>query len=510
MNLPNSLVKWYSRWTFQRIRQFMLHPHEAQEKIFNNLIQSAKNTEWGKRYGYDSIKTPGAYRQRVPISQYDDLKPYIQRMMFGEQDVLWRGRVKWFSKSSGTTSDKSKFIPVPAENLVRCHHQGSRDAVAMWYQDNPNSRLLAGGKSLIMGGSHAPFPGNPSTQVGDVSAIMLRHLPSYARYFHTPDIQTSLMDEWESKIERMAQLIIKENITNVGGVPTWTLVLFRRILEITGKDNILEVFPNFELYMHGGVSFSPYREQFQKLLPGSQVQYREIYNATEGFFGSQLSKGDDGMLLLLDNGVYYEFIPLGELNAPHPRALPLHEVQAGESYAMVVSTNAGLWRYLIGDTVRFTSTNPYKIVVSGRTKHFINAFGEEVMVENTDKALSETCRKFGVQAKEYTVAPIYMAGDGGKGGHEWLIEFETPPHDLHSFTDALDEALQSINSDYEAKRYKSIALQRLVLRVMPKDTFYKWMKNKGKYGGQHKVPRLANDRHYVDEILGMLEEKDTY
>lgn len=502
----NALVRLYMRYHFRHIAYFMAHPEEAQGKVLQKLLLGARDSEWGRKYGYRDLRRAEDFSARVPISEYEDIKPYIHRMMHGESDVLWRGRVRWFSKSSGTTNDKSKFIPVTPENLRQCHLRGGHDAMAMWYQTQPESRLLAGGKGLIMGGSHSAFPGNPKTIIGDVSAVMLRQLPFYVRYFHTPDLETALMHEWETKIERMAQSAIHENITNVSGVPTWTLVLFRRILELTGKSNLLEVFPNFELYMHGGVSFQPYREQFARFLPDPKVQYREMYNASEGFFAAQLNPGDDDMLLLLDNGIYYEFMPLEELGKEFPVALPIGAVEIGKNYAVVITTNSGLSRYLLGDTLRFTSLSPYKVIITGRTKHFINTFGEEVMVENTDRALATTCREFGVAVKEYTVAPIYMA-EATKGGHEWLVEFEQPPADPDRFADSLDRNLQALNSDYEAKRYKDMALQRLVLRVLPPDSFFHWLKRKGRFGGQSKVPRLANHRSYVDDILGTLPER---
>jgi hypothetical protein len=502
MHPINDLVRGYMRRHFRRVARFMAHPEEAQEQVLRGLLDRARHTEWGRAHGFAGLGGAADFRERVPIGAYEDLKPYIHRMMMGERDVLWPGRIGWFSKSSGTTGDKSKFIPVPDENLRGCHLLGGHDAMSMWFHTNPGSRLFAGGKGLIMGGSHAPFAEMPSTQIGDVSALMLRHMPFYARFFHTPDLATALMGEWEAKIERMAHIAVRENITNVSGVPTWTLVLFRRILEITGKSHLLEVFPRFELYLHGGVSFRPYREQFARLLPDPAVQYREVYNASEGFFAAQLEAGDEGMLLLLDNGVYFEFLPLEELGREQPVALPLEAVETGRNYAVVISTNAGLWRYLLGDTVRFTSVRPYRVAITGRTKHFINAFGEEVMVENTDRALAQTCRDFGASVREYTVAPIYM-DDHGKGGHEWLVEFDRPPADPERFADALDLNLQALNSDYEAKRYKNMALQRLVLRAMPPDTFFRWLKGKGRFGGQIKVPRLSNDRTIVEEILSL-------
>jgi hypothetical protein len=504
MHPINDFLRIYLNRRFRRMERFMGHPEESQAEVLRRLLEEAQGTEWGRRHGFADLCTTDDFRDRVPVSDYEAFKPLIHRMMLGERDVLWPGRIQWFSKSSGTTSDKSKFIPVSEANLRECHLRGGHDAMAMWYHGNPGTRLFAGGKGIVMGGSHAPFAEYPSTTVGDISAVMLRHMPFYARYFHTPDLSTALMSEWEAKIERMARTAVHENITNISGVPTWTLVLFRRILEITGKSHLLEVFPSFELYLHGGVSFRPYREQFAHFLPDPAVQYREVYNASEGFFAAQSEAGDEGMLLLLDNGVYYEFLPLEELGRENPRALSIGEVETDRNYAVVISTNAGLWRYLLGDTVRFTSLRPYKVAITGRTKHFINAFGEEVMVENTDRALSKTCLEFGASVREYTVAPIYM-GESGKGGHEWLVEFESAPADPERFADVLDKNLQAVNSDYEAKRYKDMALRRLVLRPVPTDTFLDWLKKKGRIGGQTKVPRLSNDRKILEEILSGME-----
>jgi len=488
----------------QTIHAYMKDPEAAQKVWFDKLVSKAKDTEWGKTHGFSDINSISDFQQAVPIGDYESLKPHIQKMMHGEADILWPGHIKWFSKSSGTTNDKSKFIPVSYENLQQCHLKGSHDTIALWYSSNPDTQLLSNGKGLIMGGSLQRFAEHPDTVIGDVSAIMLSNMPFYGKYFHTPTIDIALMSEWEAKIERMAHQVIKESLTNVGGVPTWTIILFRRILELTGKKNILEVFPNFELYMHGGVSFTPYREQFKAFLPSDTVQYREIYNASEGFFASQYAKDDNGMLLLLDNGSFYEFLPMSELNSPNAKVLSIDEVELDTNYALLISTNAGLWRYLIGDTIKFTSLYPHLIQITGRTKHFINVFGEEVMVENSDKALTMACQATGAQVCEYTVGPIFLSE--GKGGHEWFVEFEKMPDNIAIFSEILDKSLQSINSDYEAKRYKSMALESLVLNPVPKGCFYEWLKSKGKYGGQHKVPRLYNSRQYIDELKDFVKK----
>lgn len=466
----------------------------------------ARQTEWGRKYGFQNLRSPEEFARRVPVQDYEGLKPYIKRMMHGERDVLWPGRVRWFSKSSGTTGDKSKFIPVPGINLRQCHIMGNRDAMALYYHRRPDATVFAH-KAMIMGGSLERFSPFPATIFGDVSAIMIEHIPFFARPNLFPDVQTALLADWEEKLERLALAGSRNpEVVMIGGVPTWTVVLFRRILEMTGKAHMLEVWPDFQLYIHGGVSFSPYRRQFQEFFPSGRVDYQEVYNASEGYFAAQdQADPDEGMLLLLQNGMYFEFLPVEEWAKPHPQAIPLWEVEPEKNYALVISTNGGLWRYLPGDTVLFTSVRPYRIRVTGRTKQFVNAFGEEVMVDNTDKALAETCTATNASVAEYTVAPVFLQG-AQKGGHEWIVEFDRPPKDLEHFNTLLDTNLQRINSDYEAKRFRNIALQRLRLHAVPRGTFHLWLRAKGKLGGQHKVPRLANHRQYVDEILDLLKE----
>ncbi len=503
--LANSLFRRYLQFRMRHIRRYMAHPHEVQREWFERLLLTARDTEWGTKFDFKSIKSHRQFAKRMPVQDYDSLKPYIQRMMHGEKDVLWNGRIRYFSKSSGTTSDKSKFIPVSSQNLRYCHKGGSWDTTAIFYDQLSDAELFKR-RSLLMGGSLTRFEPFPKTIVGDVSAVMISQMPFFVRPFFTPDFETALMTDFETKIERMARICSQEDVVMLGGVPTWTVVLFRRILELTGKSNMLEVWPNLQGYIHGGVSFTPYREQFQKFLPSDSVSYQEIYNASEGYFAIQNDFSSNDMLLLLDNGVYYEFLPMEEWGKEYPKAVPLEAVEVGKNYAIVISTNAGLWRYKIGDTVTFTSVSPYKIKITGRTRQFVNAFGEEVMVENTDQALAKTCRSTGAVVLEYTVAPVYFKGSG-KGGHEWLVEFEREPADLKQFKQLLDKNLQSINSDYEAKRYRGLALEPLRLRAVPPGTFHKWLKMKGKYGGQHKVPRLSNERSYVEEILAFLEER---
>jgi hypothetical protein len=477
---------------------FMEHPHEAQERVFKDLISKGKNTEWGKKYEYNNISTAEKFSEKVPVSPYETLFPYIERIMKGEQNILWPSDIKWFSKSSGTTNAKSKFIPVSTESLHDCHFKGGKDLLALYFNAHPESKLFSG-KGLAMGGTYFNNPLRNNSYCGDVSAVIMANLPVWAQYVRTPDIKTALMDEWESKIEKIAHKTINQNVTNIAGVPTWTIVLLEKILQLTGKSNILEVWPNFEVFYHGAVSFTPYREIFKKFFP-SKVLYFESYNASEGFFGMQDRLKAEDMLLMLDYGIFYEFIPEEYMDSENPKVLQLHEVEIEKNYALVISTNGGLWRYKIGDTIKFTSLSPYRIRVSGRTKHFINAFGEEIIIENAEVAIAEAGKKTGAIITEFTAAPIYL-DNTNKGGHEWVIEFSQEPDNLQDFAKCLDNTLKDINSDYEAKRHKDLALQMPVVHKAPSGTFYNWMKKRGKLGGQHKVPRLYNTREYIDDIL---------
>lgn len=497
---PSRLVSWILRNRIEGIWHASMYPEETQEKLLRNLIHDSRDTEWGRKYGYASIKNPQQFSDRVPLQDYETLKPFIKRMMKGEQNILWRSEISWFAKSSGTTSDRSKFIPVSKEGLSGCHFKGGRDLMAVYCHNHPETRIFSG-KGLLMGGSHQINQLNEDARYGDVSAVMMQNMPLLAHWIKTPELSVALMDDWEEKLKRMTEITVQQNVTHMAGVPTWTIVLIRKILEEAGTQNLADVWPNLELYIHGGVSFKPYREQFKKLIQSESMRYVETYNASEGFFAFQDSDQADDMLLLADNGVYYEFIELNE-NGQAAKSITLAEVEKGKTYSLVITTNSGLWRCQIGDTVRFTSTHPYKIQVAGRVKHFINAFGEEVMVDNTDRAIAEACRKTGALVSDYTVAPIFLEG-GNKGGHEWVIEFEKPPADLKEFTLRLDEALRSLNSDYDAKRYKDIALQLPLVHALPHGTFYNWLKSKGKLGGQNKVPRLSNERKVVEEILAL-------
>lgn len=496
----NQLFRLYYKQRYRTIEHYMQHPHDVQQALLTQLIEATRHTAWGKKFDHRSIHNLSTFMDRIPISQYEDVQPYIKRMMLGEKDVLWSGQVRWFAKSSGTTDGKSKYIPVTSQSRKYCHIRGTWDTMTLFYRHRSDARQFEC-KSIVMGGTVERYAPYPKTMIGDVSAIMISHMPFVGRPFYIPDFKTALLPDWEEKLERLARIAADTpNVVMIGGVPTWTVVLLRRILELTGKDNMLEVWPDAQLYVHGGVSFVPYREQFRNFFPSDDFTYQETYNASEGFFAVRDDFSSNDMLLLLDNGIYYEFLPVEEWYKENPKAIPLSEVEVGVNYAMVISTNAGLWRYVPGDTVMFTSTYPYKILITGRTKQFVNAFGEEVMVDNTDKALAKTCIATQATVVDYTVAPIYFQQED-RGRHEWLIEFEHPPVDLERFSLLLDQNLQAINSDYEAKRYKSIALARLKLTVLPSGTFQGWLRAKGKLGGQHKVPRLANDRKYIDEIL---------
>jgi len=497
MKLLSPAISSLARMRFWRIEGWKNHPVDAQREVLQDLVTSAQYTEFGRKYNFSKLFNVKAYKQEVPIHEYDDMRGYIHRIMSGEQNILWNTPIHWFAKSSGTTSDKSKFIPLSEESLQDCHYKAAKDVLTLYYAFNPNSELLTG-KGLVIGGSHTIHQVNADTQYGDLSAVLLQNSPFWGHWLRTPDLSIALMDEWEDKIEKLAENTIKENVTSISGVPTWTLVLFKRILEITGKQTISDVWPSLELYMHGGVSFTPYKEQFNKLI-GKKVNYLDMYNASEGFFAADEIPGDEGMLLFVDHGIFMEFMPVSEYGSAAPQTLGLQDVEIDRQYAPVISTNGGLWRYLLGDTIQFTSLNPFRIRVSGRLKHFINAFGEEVIVDNTDKAVAVASERTGAIVNDYTAAPVYFS-DSSNGAHEWLIEFEKAPESLEQFSTELDTALKQINSDYEAKRHKDIALRKPLIHKLKKGVFGRWLKDKGKLGGQHKVPRLSNDRKFIEEI----------
>jgi hypothetical protein len=501
----NSILYWIMRKRIHQIELFVKYPHEVQEEWFRKLIHAGRFTEWGNRFDYASINNFEDFRNRVPVQSYESLKPYIERLMQGEQRLLWNTEVKWFAKSSGTTSAKSKFIPVTTESLEECHFKGGKDLISIYCNNHPHTKLF-NGKLLTLGGSHQVNSMTNESFYGDLSAILIQNLPYWIQLFRTPDISIALMDEWETKMDRMARSTIQEDVTNISGVPSWTLVLLRKVLEITGKSDISEVWPNLELFAHGAVNFNPYREQFHDLISNREMKYYETYNASEGFFGIQDRPESEEMLLMLDYGIFYEFIPFEELDREHPSTKTLAEVEVGKNYALVISTNGGLWRYKIGDTVTFTSTEPYRIKITGRTVSFINAFGEELIVDNADHAIMNASIATGASVVDYTAAPFFNEDKAG-GGHMWYIEFGTEPDDLAEFGRKLDESLMDLNSDYEAKRYKNMALGPPVIKNLPEGTFYKWLKSKGKLGGQHKVPRLSNDDKLcveLDQIIGEL------
>jgi hypothetical protein len=498
MKILSPAISSLARMRMWRIQAWMNNPIEAQRDILQDLVTSAQYTEIGKKYNFQKLFSIRSFKQTVPVHEYEDLKPYITRIMNGEQNILWNTPVYWFAKSSGTTSDKSKFIPITDESLEDCHYKAAKDVLTMYYNFNPDSELLTG-KGLVIGGSHTINQLNTEVQYGDLSAVLLQNSPFWGHWIRTPDLSIALMDEWETKIEKLAQSTIKENVTSISGVPTWTVVLFKRILEITGKKNMSEVWPSLELFMHGGVSFTPYKEQFRKLI-GKDIYYQEMYNASEGFIAAHEHPGDEGMLLFLDHGIFYEFMPVSEYGKKDPLTIGLEEVELGKNYALIISTNGGLWRYQLGDTIQFTSLKPFRIKVSGRLKHFINAFGEELIVDNTDHAIAIASEITGAVVNDYTAAPVYFS-DTSNGAHEWLIEFEKEPDDLNVFSDELDKALKNINSDYEAKRHKNIALRKPIVHIMRKGIFTEWLRSKGKLGGQHKVPRLSNERTLLEEIL---------
>ncbi len=502
MAIVNSIFTWYMKKRIHQIELFMKYPLDVQDEWLHTLISSAENTEWGKLYDYRSILNVQQFKERVPIQNYDTLKPYIERMLQGEQNILWPSEIKWFAKSSGTTSDRSKFIPVSEEALEECHFKGGKDMLSIYCNNRPNTQMFTG-KGLVLGGSHQINQLCEDIHYGDLSAVLIKNLPIWAEYYRTPDMSIALMDNYEEKMDRMAEATIKENVTNISGVPTWTIVLAKKAMEITGAKNLLEVWPNLEAYFHGAVNFGPYRQQFKELIPSSDMYYLETYNASEGFFGIQDQSHSEELLLMLDYGVYYEFLPLENLEDENPKTLSLDQVELHKNYAVIISTNAGLWRYMIGDTVHFTSLYPFRIKISGRTKHFINAFGEEVIIDNAENALTKACATTNAKIKDYTACPIYFSGDEA-GGHEWIIEFEQQPSNFEQFIDVLDQTLREVNSDYDAKRFKDMALKRPKVHNAPENTFYHWMKNRGKLGGQHKVPRLANNREYVDDILKMM------
>lgn len=497
-----NITKIISKVFESRLKEIDLYDTQAgeiQQRVMARLIQQAANTEWGKKYDYKSLRTYEDFKNRLPIQTYEEVKPYVERLRAGEQNLLWPSEIRWFAKSSGTTNDKSKFLPVSKEALQNIHYQGGKDAVALYLRINPQSRFFSG-KGLILGGSHSPNLNSNHSLVGDLSAILIQNVNPLVNFIRVPDKKIALMDEWESKIEAIADNTIPANVCNLSGVPSWMLVLIKRILEKTGKQTLEEVWPNLEVFFHGGVAFTPYREQYKQVIHSPKMHYVETYNASEGYFGTQNDLSDPSMLLMIDYGIFYEFIPMEDIDKDHPRVYCLEEIELNKNYAMVISTSCGLWRYMIGDTVKFTRKNPYKFVITGRTKHFINAFGEELIVDNAEKGLAKACADTGAQVTDYSAAPVFM-DENAKCRHQWLIEFAKMPDSIERFATILDNTLKEVNSDYEAKRWKDIALQPLEVIVARKGVFHDWLAQKGKLGGQHKIPRLSNTREYIEEML---------
>lgn len=501
MHIINSIGKFYFNTRLPSIDRFIAGPAEAQNKVFSYLLHRARDTEFGRTHGFADIRNYQQFKAAIPLQDYESLKPFFKRMQASEPDVLWPGRIQWFAKSSGTTNDASKFIPVSKEGLHDSHIKTGKDFLSMYLRNNPASKFFTG-KGLVMGGAYHPNEANPDVFIGDVSAILMKNLDTWIQYFRQPHLDTALLPDWEQKLDRIAEITMRQNVTNISGVPSWTLLLLRKVLEKTRQRHIRDVWPDIELYCHGGVGFAPYRGQFEELI-GQTITYQNVYNASEGFFAWQDTLDCDDMLLHLDNGVFYEFIPFhGEIDVAN--AVSIEGVKKGINYAMVISTNSGLWRYLIGDTVEFTDTSPYRIKITGRTKHYINVFGEEVTIDNTDKALASACMDSGAEAEEYTIAPVFTTHEG-QGRHEWGIEFNRIPDDIAAFEALLDHKLQALNSDYRAKRSGDLAMAKLSVIPLHTGTFYEWLRSKQKLGSQQKIPRLSNERNFINEVREISE-----
>ena len=496
--LINSIAAWFLKKRFHQIELFLKYPNEVQNELLLTLLDFAKDTEIGKKYDFNSIRNYSDFSNRIPITNYEGYQGVIERSRNGENNIFWPTPIKWFAKSSGTTNAKSKFIPVSPESLEDCHYAASKDLLCLYLNNNENSQLFTG-KSLRLGGSKELYKEN-GTVFGDLSAILIDNMPFWAEFSSTPSNKVSLMSEWEHKMQAIVNETILENVTSLAGVPSWMLVLLNQVMETTGKNNLLEIWPNLEVYFHGGVSFVPYEDQYKKILPSKSFNYYEIYNASEGFFAIQDQNNSSELLLMLDYGIFYEFIDMDTYGTSDEKVIPLSEVQKNKNYAVIITTNAGLWRYKIGDTIRFTSTDPYRVKVTGRTKHHINVFGEELIIENAEDALRQVCKKTKSAIVDYTAAPIFMSGKE-KGAHEWLIEFKKPPKDINYFNELFDNALKSLNSDYEAKRYNNMTLTKPKIHIAREQLFYDWLKHNNKLGGQHKVPRLSNTRDYMDDLL---------
>ncbi len=506
MAIIPSIVNWLNVKRINQIELFRKYPHETQKEALYKLLAKASSTDWGIKYKYSSISSIKEYQSRFPVQTYEDIIPYVERLRRGETNLLWPGEIKWFSKSSGTTSAKSKFIPMSRESLEDCHYRAGKDILILYTFQRPDTRIFSG-KSLTLGGSHKINQFSNDSLYGDLSAILIENAPFWVDIIRTPKQKIALLEDFQEKLDQITRTTVNENVTSISGVPSWYLVLIKQILEYTGKSNLLDVWPNLEVFFHGGISFTPYRDQYKKLIAGDQMNYMETYNASEGFFGIQDDPERTDMLLMLDYGIFYEFIPADMINSDSAPAYILAEVEEGVNYAIIISTNGGLWRYMMGDTVVFTCLNPYRFRISGRIKHFINVFGEEVIIDNADKAIETACKVTGALIAEYTAGPVFM-NDVSKGYHEWIIEFENEPADLEAFIEALDNALKSVNSDYEAKRYKDLNLGRPLCRAVPPGTFNKWLRMKNKFGGQNKVPRLSNSREYIEDLYKLADLRD--
>jgi hypothetical protein len=507
MAIIPSIINWLNVKRINQIELFKKYPFKVQEETLYQLLAKSSLTEWGKKFNYSSIKTVREYQSRFPVQTYEDIIPYVERLRKGEINLLWPGKIKWFAKSSGTTSTKSKFIPMSCESLKDCHYRAGKDVLIIYTLQRPDTGIFSG-KCLTLGGSHKMNQFSNHSLYGDLSAILIENAPFWVEMIRTPKRKIALMEDFEEKLDLIIKTTVNENVTNISGVPSWYLVLIKQILARTGKSNLLDVWPNLEVFFHGGISFNPYRGQFKKLINGDQMNYMETYNASEGFFGIQDDLSASDMLLMLDYGIFYEFIPVDKITSDSPPAYTIGEVEKGVNYAIIISTNGGLWRYIMGDTIVFSCLDPYKFRISGRTKHFINVFGEEVIVDNADKALESACKATGSVITEYTAGPVFI-NTTSKGSHEWIIEFEREPSDLNQFVHILDDALKSANSDYEAKRFKDLNLVIPVVRSVPKGTFNKWLKAKNKLGGQNKVPRLSNTREYIEDLYAIADIKST-
>ncbi|MGB5942365.1 MAG: GH3 auxin-responsive promoter family protein [Leeuwenhoekiella sp.] len=498
--LVNSVASWFLKKRIHQMELFIKYPHDVQHELLQRLLHKARNTEVGKRYNFRDIRNYEDFSRTVPVMTYEDLQPDIERSRLGVPNIFWPTTIRWFAQSSGTTNAKSKYIPVSPESLEDCHYAASKDLLCMYLNNNPYSQLFTG-KSLRLGGSKKLYENN-GTSYGDLSAILIDNMPFWAEFSSTPGNEVSLMSDWEVKMDAIVEETIKEKVTSLAGVPSWMLVLLNHVLLQTGKQNIFEIWPDLEVYFHGGVSFDPYRDQYKKILPRSTYKYYEIYNASEGFFAIQDRNNSSELLLMLDYGIFYEFITMETFGTPKEKIIPLSEVEVDKNYALIITTNAGLWRYLIGDTIRFTSVVPHRIRVTGRTKHHINVFGEELIIENAELALQKAASLTKSEIIDYTAGPIFMEGKE-KGAHEWIIEFKQPPEDKKVFDQILDLTLQEINSDYEAKRFNNTTLNAPKINYARPKLFYDWLKANNKLGGQHKVPRLSNTREYLDALLDM-------